>query len=282
MKILLSLLIAPILAVGLCSLAFAQTDQAFDEYGVGPRDAAMGNAYTGVADDFAAAYYNPAGTSQTYGVNFTFGYKFLSPNLYAKFAGFAKNKFTRYPGTGWGLFGFTTDFNLHEYIDRKYTDPFSFGVAIALSNFVHSYTNYSEEYTPYFFRYQDRPVALLSVYANLAIKFTEWFSVGGGFVLAPSLTYADARVRTDITLPSGNADTKQGIVNRSYSIEKPLAGMLFRVPIGGMPWGYFCAISAPPASRICSAVAPSITQRGSTTLPIDFDIFRPCSSRTIP
>lgn len=47
-----------------------------DEFGLGVRDAAMGMAYTAVADDFTAVYYNPAGLTLTDpGLSLNFGYK---------------------------------------------------------------------------------------------------------------------------------------------------------------------------------------------------------------
>ena len=48
--------------------ARAQTGQMLDEYGGSPKSIAMGQAFTGIADDFSAAYYNPAGLTQTKGV----------------------------------------------------------------------------------------------------------------------------------------------------------------------------------------------------------------------
>ena len=216
------------------SLAGAQTMQTFEEYGVAPRDSAMGNAFTGVADDFAAAFYNPAGLTQVEGFHLTFGYKFIAPKVTAKLPGYPADRFTNYPQSHYGMMGLATDLNMPGIINPRYTAPFRFGVAFALTEFLHSYTNYYDQFTPYFFRYQDRPIALLPLYVTLAIKFTDWFSIGGGIVVAPSATYIDARVHTDLYLPEAAYVSQQGLVNRAHAIVKPLAGILFRIPLAGL------------------------------------------------
>ena len=233
-RALIAILASAFLSLLFCSGAFGQTDQSFEEYGVGPRDGAMGNAYTGVADDFSAAFYNPSGTSQTKDLHIALGYKFLTPRLTAKLEGFGADRFTKYPTTHWGMLGFTTDLNVPSIINPKYTSPFSIALAAAISNFLHSYTNYATDRTPYYFRYQDRPIALLSLYTSLGVKVTKWFSFGAGFVVAPSGTYIDARVRTDIYLPKAEFVAKQGLVERAYGVLQPVAGLMFRIPIAGL------------------------------------------------
>jgi long-chain fatty acid transport protein len=222
---------ALVLILSLPTFAYPQINQAFEEYGVGPRDAAMGNAFAGVSDDFAAAFYNPAGLSQVKGVDFTVGYKLLVPEVNAKMDGYGKDRFTKYPVTEWGLFGMASDLNMPNIINPKYTDRFSVGLAVALCNFIHSYTNYYDEHTPYFYRYQDRPVALLSAYVGFGVKITDWASLGGGFALAPSMTYVAAQVKTDVYLPEGDFVANQGTINRSYAVVDPVIGLMFKIPM---------------------------------------------------
>ena len=218
----------------LSTAAHAQEMQVFEEYGVGPRDSAMGSAFVGVADDFSAAFYNPAGLAQVEGLHATFGYKLILPKVTLKIPGYSADYFTDYPYTNFGLVGLATDLNVPSIVNPKYTAMFNFGMAFGISDFIHSYTNYYEQYTPYFFRYQDRPVALLPLYLALSVKPLDWFSFGGGLVMAPSTTYMDCRVRTDIYLPEGNSVASQGLVNRAYSLIEPLAGIMFRIPLAGM------------------------------------------------
>jgi hypothetical protein len=52
-------------------------------YGLGARAVAMGGAYCAVADDFSAAYYNPAGILEHPGTKFGVGYQFVRQRLKA-------------------------------------------------------------------------------------------------------------------------------------------------------------------------------------------------------
>jgi long-chain fatty acid transport protein len=54
----------------------------FDDFGVGSRDAAMGGAYTAIADDFSGAYYNPGALSLIKESSFGFGFTYTHPRLY--------------------------------------------------------------------------------------------------------------------------------------------------------------------------------------------------------
>lgn len=54
---------------------------AFDEFPVGARPAAMGEAFTAVADDVHSLYYNPAGLASVYRPEVTAYYARLFPNL---------------------------------------------------------------------------------------------------------------------------------------------------------------------------------------------------------
>jgi long-chain fatty acid transport protein len=53
----------------------------FHTFGLGPKAIGMGNAFTAVADDFSAAWYNPAGMTQSKKVEFGFGYQYMRPFL---------------------------------------------------------------------------------------------------------------------------------------------------------------------------------------------------------
>jgi long-subunit fatty acid transport protein len=70
-------------------LVFSQ-DMAFvwgHPWGVGSRAMAMGGAYTAVADDYAALYYNPAGLGQVRKMNLSGSLSFLSTENKATFMG---------------------------------------------------------------------------------------------------------------------------------------------------------------------------------------------------
>ena len=62
---------------------WAQTPLFFDDIGAGPRAIAMGQAFTAVADDPSAAYYNPAGLSQLpTAFTLILGYQYSKPMIY--------------------------------------------------------------------------------------------------------------------------------------------------------------------------------------------------------
>jgi len=51
----------------------------FHTFGFGPKAIGMGNAFTAVADDFTAAWYNPAGMTQSNQLRFGLGYQYMKP-----------------------------------------------------------------------------------------------------------------------------------------------------------------------------------------------------------
>ena len=53
----------------------------FDTYGCGVRATAMGGAFTAVADDYSAAFYNPAGLAQRTGHQFYLDFFYSKPDF---------------------------------------------------------------------------------------------------------------------------------------------------------------------------------------------------------
>lgn len=71
-------------ALGLVALALAmggQSARGFDEFPIGARPSSLGGAFTGLADDIHALYYNPAGMGILYRPEVTAYYARLFPNL---------------------------------------------------------------------------------------------------------------------------------------------------------------------------------------------------------
>lgn len=80
-KITLSLVIfSAVACIGTSAWASGMTDT----YGVGTRAIALGGAFTAVADDFSAAFYNPAGLGQTNGHHFSLEYLYTMPDIDVK------------------------------------------------------------------------------------------------------------------------------------------------------------------------------------------------------
>ncbi len=69
-----------ILMFGYCGESFSNVDT----WGLGARSSSMGGAFTAVADDFTAAWYNPAGLAQYKGNRFTMNRFFVKPDLQVK------------------------------------------------------------------------------------------------------------------------------------------------------------------------------------------------------
>ncbi|MEN6473405.1 MAG: outer membrane protein transport protein [Syntrophaceae bacterium] len=80
-KIFLNLLVV-ILIFGLAKTVRASGIT--DTYGVGSRAIALGGAFTAVADDYTAAYYNPAGLGQINGHHFALEYHYTMPDIEVK------------------------------------------------------------------------------------------------------------------------------------------------------------------------------------------------------
>jgi long-subunit fatty acid transport protein len=104
-----------------------------------------------------------------------------------------------------------------------------------MSDFFKSFTVYYDVDTPYFFRYHDRSLNLLSVYASASLRLTDWLSIGGGLVPAPSDTYTRVLVDSNFTAPEYSYTALQGTVTRSYGKIEPLVGLLFRIPVNQVP-----------------------------------------------
>ena len=213
-----------------CPAAWSQSAQLFEEYGVGARDTAMGNAFTGVANDYTAAYYNPAGLAQIQQTQISLGYRFIQPQLYLSMPTDMGMDFTNYPSTRLLTLGVTSDLSFPRFLNPRITDRISFGLAIAVSNYLKSFTTYVNPTIPYFPRYNERPVALLSIYVSLSVKITDWLAFGIGMVPA-SDTDVDVVSITKTDLSEMRWTTTQGVVSRTITTVKPLVGVMFRPPV---------------------------------------------------
>src|ERR1700689_2585823 len=113
--------------IGLCLLSvplqvFAGSDNVgtsgaeFLKIGPGARPVGMGEAFTGVADDIHAIYWNPAGLGTLKSPEMTGMHMQYFQNIQYEFAAFA------YPTQRFGTFGFAVT-NLHtDDIDRRTDD----------------------------------------------------------------------------------------------------------------------------------------------------------------
>jgi long-chain fatty acid transport protein len=184
--------------------AQAQTPLYFDDIGAGPRAIAMGQAFTAVADDASAAYYNPAGLTQVRSpFVLDIGYLYSEPKAYIKVLDKDGNPYEphlmleqRNPsregdvGTGGIWLGIASNF-AHVGV---FNDPPSFMRNLALGTAifytvpeVNRFWNPQRKQDPYHLRY-NFSYCLLSTATSLAYRITDWLSLGGG-VLARMDTF---------------------------------------------------------------------------------------------
>lgn len=210
--------------------ADAGTNQLFQEYGVSPRDSAMGNAFTALADDYSAAFYNPAGFALVEGHNLHFGYRGIYPETYINLKPSAGRNLGSSPSSDLFLLGISSDLDFRNMFNSRVTDRFGIGLALAISKYMKSFTLYSNPDVPYMFRYSDRPVSLLGLYFGFGVKIFDWVSLGGSLCAAPSQAYTDVIARTTIYVPSFRNETHQGMSTRAWTTVKPVIGTMFIIP----------------------------------------------------
>jgi long-chain fatty acid transport protein len=176
----------------------AQTPAFFDDIGAGPRAIAMGQAFTAVADDASAAWYNPAGLTQIRSpFVLDIGYLYIDPKAYIEVLDNDGEPYEphwmleqRNPSrdgdvtTGGIYLGIASNFGEI----GVFNDPPSFlrnlalGVAIYYTvPEVNRFWNPQRKQDPYHLRY-NYSYCLLSTATSLAYRITDWFSLGGGIL----------------------------------------------------------------------------------------------------
>jgi len=177
------------------SSASAQTGIFFDEYGAGLKATAMGQAFTAVADDYSAAYYNPAGLTQINGiVEATAGYIYGNPSVWARYPDYPSMNFHGQPSSRGAIIGLASSLDLEKIVRVfPWFKRFSLGMVFwaNLPEFGQYYAGPSA-IRPHFLRH-DRNFQALSIAVSLGFEITQWLSVGAGII--PSMdSYSDQDV----------------------------------------------------------------------------------------
>ena len=173
------------------SILSAQTPLPFDELGAGPKAPAMGQAYTAIANDSSAAYYNPAGLARIPSpFSMTFEYNYCKPRLHESFD--TPPERSRYlgplktdPNEGFQEHGFyvgiTTNLaNVEALKNVIIANRIGFGLALFLNTSVaNSFQNPQTPQDPYVLRY-NQGWALTAIAISFSARITDWFSVGIG------------------------------------------------------------------------------------------------------
>ena len=189
-----ALAIALVLVAG----SIARADN-LDEFGFGARAAGMGGAMTGLASDWTATYYNPAGLINSKHVNVGFGFQYADYALDFKSGGGSQvdNQTNRVAA----LSAFTAGGSSSIPIDEP--DRIAFGIGLLFPT--RSVTDIDET-TPtsqpewiMYGNHQDR----LQILPAVAVKVFDWLYIGGGLTI-----FAVADGATNITLSSSAVQTE--------------------------------------------------------------------------
>jgi long-subunit fatty acid transport protein len=208
-----------LLSVALCLAVAAGAPAAFasplDLYGFGPRAIGMGGAYTGLADDYAAVYYNPAGMIFTEGSTLAVGATTAQPFLrlhltpapgvtaaQARALHDLENQETDIKRQDSVFFGFTS----------RLTDHIAIGLLASLPTYEVIQLHPIDAHLPSFIMYEDNAKQAVT-YASIAITPVSGFGFAGGVSVF-------ANCKGVFTLPI-TVDNSQSVTPNSKS-GKPL------------------------------------------------------------
>jgi len=230
------LLLAALLLPVLSGEARAQTGFFFDEFGAGYKAAAMGQAFTAVADDYSACYYNPAGLTQIRGIfENASGYLYARPEVYAHFPGNEAIDLRGQPSSRGMFTGIASSLDLEETIRVfPWFRRFSFGLV--------SWTNLPEimQYhagpvasRPHFLRH-DLRFQLLALVVSFGFEVTPWLSVGAGAIpsvesLADQHNFAAVNKTDDVVM-----GLRLSIHQTAKVFVVPVFGILIKPPWEGL------------------------------------------------
>ncbi len=201
-----------------------------DIYGFNPRGTAMGNAQAAVADDYTAAFYNPAGLTRRKKVGVGAGFVATFPRLTLDrdYAGPPEAYVDHELPPAFSGFNLGMLFPLGGLIDNR--------VAVALTAYLPTVNLLRGEgvdpQVPQFYRYQNLPDKFVVLAAG-AFEITPWLSVGGGVQVLASLDGA-----VDVHLELANRRVRSQAVEVEISpAAAAVAGLLVR-PLEGLDVGF--------------------------------------------
>lgn len=187
-------------AAALCAsllLTSAVRADNFEEFGFGPRAQGMAGAFTALASDYTATYYNPGGLIFSRHLNLGVGFSFADYHLDfdSERGGVLDDAARRIPDLSAITIGVSST------IPFDVPDRFAFGLGLFLpTRGLIDVETSSPSAEPMWFRYGERHdrVHLLPA---VAVKVTDWLSLGGGasiFVDAVGGTTLSAGIGTPV------------------------------------------------------------------------------------
>jgi long-chain fatty acid transport protein len=195
-------------SVGVAPVASANVP---DSYGIGSRASAMAGAVSADADDFSAAYYNPAGIVEAPGVEISIGYMSNAHNLRINDV---DNDVAGVHGLVAGLVA----------PGRVFGVPFAFGIALHMPDDGFSYLLARPQEEPRWELYDTRQ-QLLYLAATFAARPAEWLELGGGVgYLSDTSGRFAIRGRADVLSPF-DSQLEHEVDAELNAVHFPLVGM---------------------------------------------------------
>lgn len=212
-----------------CAAPLVASASIFDIYGFGPRGRAMGNAQVAAADDYTAAFYNPAALTVPKKVIIGAGFIATMPRLRVDRAYGAEGQREignvlppDFSGISVGAL-----FPLGGVFEDRVA--LGFGLYLPTLNLVRG--EGVDPFIPQFYRYQSLPDKFVIV-SCLAVEITPWLSIGGGVQVLASL---DGDIGTNLEIANRRVRNQQVIVEFSPSAA-PIAGVYLH-PLKGLSVG---------------------------------------------
>ena len=258
--------------------AHAQTGQMLDEYGASPKSTAMGQAFTAVANDFSAAYYNPAGLTQIKGlVEMSLGIFYAKQNATATIEYVPYRSDNDMPSEITGqrtnkgfIIGMASSLDVPSLVTAyPWFRRFAFGMVFWL-NYPEmlTYDIGPEDYRPHFFRY-DEGFSLMAMVASVGVEVTPWLSLGvGAFMSQNSFSRQEVHAVLNHmgTIPGWPADEVVGsrlsIWSKAEIVIVPTLGLLVKPPVKSLQDRMSLGVSWRDASKSHHGRGPLIANIG--------------------
>ena len=192
--------------------------------GMGARAIGMGGAFTAVADDVSALYYNPAGIAQMQGHHACVEYLMVFPQVHVQEGaaprGLFLDKQTKAP-----MAGIVVDLSRAIKLDRQISLGWS---AYFPDNLKSVYkVRHGAFFDPYFPLYGDSSAdQSIALWADAAVEIFPWLYVGGGVTLQIHGQYVKIEVAVD-ALGRPVVDQSRATMDVTTEIY-PLLGILLR------------------------------------------------------
>jgi long-chain fatty acid transport protein len=209
-----------------------------DLLGLGSRAVAMGGAYTALAEDFSAVYYNPAGLSQTRNSDLAVGGLWARPWFTYQEQGQSTSTPHLY-STGALYIGVTS--NLGHMTGYRQLAPWTLGICLYLPverALLADIPNESSEKKFIFYLDQSQVLAFLM---SLSWKISGWLSVGAGANLladlrAPNEAFVSVDLKTVIPYLMGLSDLIKTVRPRIMRDAEVKAAPIVGVQVQPVSW----------------------------------------------